>query len=433
MTDISDTGLLREWCGPAIILVDLDAFFASVEQLDHPEWRGKPVIVGGDPGRRGVVSTCSYEARKYGVRSAMPSSTAVRLCPDAIWTHGHFDRYRELSKATMDIIRDETPLVQQVSIDEAFADISPTRTNTEHPVTVAQRIQQRVAKLGITCSIGLGTTKSVAKIASDMDKPNGLTIVFPGSERQFLCELPVRIVSGVGSVAETKLHSKGIKTLQDMADADIEVLRQVFGVSAEMMQARARGDDASEVAPEREVKSVSHEVSFAEDLITREDIDASISTLLTQVGRRLRMKGLAGRTLTLKMRYEDRTLHTAQTKLAMPSDDDIEMRPYLTALVDKVWVPGQKVRLIGVAVSGFGEETQGQQALFEDEAADGAFAGGEGTPGPLIADRERRRSLLDAFDALKDKFGEESVRFGSDFRNMGNTTGSSTKNPADYR
>lgn len=433
MTDISDTGLLREWCGPAIILVDLDAFFASVEQLDHPEWRGKPVIVGGDPGRRGVVSTCSYEARKYGVRSAMPSSTAARLCPDAIWTHGRFDRYRELSKATMDVIRDETPLVQQVSIDEAFADISPTRANTEHPVTVAQRIQQRVAKLGITCSIGLGTTKSVAKIASDMDKPNGLTIVFPGSERQFLCELPVRIVSGVGHVAETKLHSKGIKTLQDMAEADIEVLRQVFGASAEMMQARARGDDASEVAPEREVKSVSHEVSFAEDLLVREDIDASISTLLTQVGRRLRMKGLAGRTLTLKMRYEDRTLHTAQTKLAMPSDDDIEMRPYLTALVDKVWAPGQKVRLIGVAVSGFGEEAPGQRALFEDEGADGAFADGEGAPAPLIADRERRRSLLDAFDSLKDKFGEESVRFGSDFRNMGNTTGSSTKNPADYR
>ena len=164
---------LPPWEGPAILLVDLDAFFASVEQLDHPAWRGKPVIVGGDADAHGVVSTCSYEARAFGVRSAMASSLARALCPEAIWTHGHFHRYREVSAAIMAILRDETPHVQQVSIDEAFMDVTPTAVNTEHPVLVAQRIQERVAALGVTCSIGVGTSKSVAKIASDRDKPRG--------------------------------------------------------------------------------------------------------------------------------------------------------------------------------------------------------------------------------------------------------------------
>lgn len=420
---------LRPWDGPAILLVDLDAFFASVEQLDHPDWRGKPVIVGGDPDRRGVVSTCSYEAREYGVRSAMPSSTARRLCPDAIWTHGRFDRYREMSNEVMAIIRDETPHVQQVSIDEAFADVSPTRANTEHPILVARRIQERVALLGVTCSIGLGTTKSVAKIASDMDKPNGLTIVFPGTERGFLEELPVRAVSGIGAQSESKLRSMGIRTLSQLAAADLDELRGVFGVNAETMRSRARGDDVSDVTTERDVKSVSHEVSFATDLESREDIEASLTSLLTQVGRRLRMKGLAGTTLSLKVRFADRSVHSAQTHLDVPSDDDIELRPRLVELLDKVWAPGRKVRLLGVGMSGFGKMPEGQQALFDADDLDGAAPGDD----VLVEDVRKRRSLLHAFDKLKDKFGEDTVRFGSELRNAGNTTGSSSKNPADYR
>ena len=422
-----DSTAFSEWNGPAILLVDLDAFFASVEQLDHPEWRGKPVIVGGDPDKRGVVSTCSYEARKYGVRSAMPSFTARRLCPDAIWTHGNFSRYREVSNQVMAIIRDETPLVQQVSIDEAFADISPTRTNTEHPIVIAQRIQMRVAELGVTCSIGLGTTKSVAKIASEVDKPRGLTIVFPGTEQQFLADFPVRAVSGIGASAEAKLHSMGIKTLSQLAEADVESLRGVFGIAAEMMLSRARGEDASEVTLERDVKSVSHEVSFATDLRTRDEIEATLTTLVTQVGRRLRLKGLKGNTLTLKVRFSDRSVHSAQTHLDAPSDDDIELRPKLSMLLDRIWAPGRNVRLLGVGVSGFGAVQEGQQALFQMDDDT------QGDEGVLIDDADKRRSLLSAFDALKDKFGEDSVRFGSDLRNVGNTTGSSSKNPADYK
>ena len=161
--------LFGPWEGSAIGLLDLDAFFASVEQLDHPAWRGKPVIVGGDPDKRGVVSTASYEARVFGVRSAMPSAQAKRLCPQAIWTHGHFDRYREMSAKVMAILADETPYVDRVSIDEAFFDISPGRYSSEHPVSICQRIAARVSELGVTCSIGLGTNKTIAKIASERE------------------------------------------------------------------------------------------------------------------------------------------------------------------------------------------------------------------------------------------------------------------------
>ena len=270
---------LPPWEGPAILLVDLDAFFASVEQLDHPAWRGKPVIVGGDADAHGVVSTCSYEARAFGVRSAMASSLARALCPEAIWTHGHFHRYREVSAAIMAILRDETPHVQQVSIDEAFMDVTPTAVNTEHPVLVAQRIQERVAALGVTCSIGVGTSKSVAKIASDRDKPRGLTVVFPGTEAAFLEKLPVRTLSGVGAAAEKTLLSHGVRTLGAMGRADGALLRKIFGKNGEMMRDRALGRDRSEVAEDDEVKSVSNEVTYAHDLETREDIMAALSTI----------------------------------------------------------------------------------------------------------------------------------------------------------
>lgn len=442
-----DVPASQPWEGPAIILVDLDAFFASVEQLDHPEWRGKPVIVGGDAGKRGVVSTCSYEARAYGVRSAMPSAQAAKLCPDAIWTRGHYHRYRELSRATMAIIRDETPLVEQVSIDEAFADISPTRINTEHPIQVARRIQRRVSGLGVTCSIGLGTTKSVAKIASDMDKPRGLTAVLPGSERGFLAPLPVRIMSGIGAAAEEKLRVEGIATLGQLAEADEALLARVFGVNAGMMRARAQGADASSVSVERAVKSVSHEVSFAKDLAARDEIEPVLTQLLTKVGRRLRLKGLAGHTLTLKVRFGDRSLHTAQAHLPQASDDDIALRPTLMALLDKVWMPGQRVRLLGVGVSGFDAGASAKQGtLFEllpDESQEGgedADAAGLGADArmpapdaPLVRDAGKRRRLLDAFDALKDKFGDDAVRYGGELKVEGNTTGSGSKNANDYR
>ncbi len=414
------------WSGRAIMLLDLDAFFASVEQLDHPEWRGKPVIVGGDADRHGVVSTCSYEAREYGVRSAMPASQAERLCPDAIWTHGRHDRYRELSDAVMGMILDETPYVEQVSIDEAFADITPTRVNREHPAEVARRIQSRVSdEVGVTCSVGVGPTKSVAKIASDMDKPHGLTVVYPGTEDAFLGPLPIKVMSGVGKVAQGKLLSMGIQTLSDLANADEGALEEVFGSRAAMMAARARGEDASAITTEREMKSVSHEQTFADVLTSHDDIHAALVTLLGKVARRLRRKGVQARTLSVKIRFADRSIRNAQLSLADPSNNEIELASYLEGLLAKVWRPGDEVRLLGVRTSGFDEPAPlRQEALFEDDAPS------EVQSDLLIDDEGKREGLVRATDILKDKFGEDAVFFGSALRNAGNDTGSSSKHPA---
>ena len=297
--DDSFTGLMGAWHGPAIGLMDLDAFFASVEQLDHPEWRGKPVIVGGSPQERGVVSTASYEARPFGVRSAMPSAQAQRLCPQAIWTHGHFDRYREVSAQVMDILASETPFVDQVSIDEAFFDITPGRFANESPIAIAARIQRRVRELGVTCSIGLGCNKTVAKIASERDKPRGLTVVPPGTERAFLAPLPVRAMSGIGSAAETALARAHIRTIGQLAQADHSILTKVFGVNAEMMRNRALGRERSEVTPidaVDDVKSVSNERTFAHDLTDRDrGADFSCHDLIPRADLASRGNPCAGR------------------------------------------------------------------------------------------------------------------------------------------
>lgn len=420
---------LEPWEGSAILLVDLDAFFASVEQLDHPAWRGKPVIVGGDADKHGVVSTASYEARPYGVRSAMPSSTARRLCPDAIWTHGRFDRYREVSNAIMAILRSETPHVQQVSIDEAFLDVTPTVVNREHPVRVAQRIQRRVEELGVTCSIGAGTSKTIAKIASDMDKPRGLTVVYPGSERDFLAPLPVRVMSGIGASAEEKLKSRGIRTLGQLADADLRMLERVFGKLGRVMHVRANGGDDAPVEQDDAVKSVSNEMTFATDLTRREDVEAAIATMAAKVGRRLRRKGLRSRTLALRVKFDDLSVRSVQRQLPRPSDDELAYTPLLYAMVDEVWRPGTPLRLIGVGMSGFSEEGVVQESLFDvAEAAPSAD-----DVEPVVRDERKRRGLIEATDLVKDRFGEAAVRFGHELRNEENTTGSSSKNPADYK
>ena len=415
---------LVPWEARAVLLVDLDAFFASVEQLDHPGWRGKPVIVGGDADRRGVVSTASYEARKFGVRSAMPSVTARKLCPDAIWTTGHFSRYREMSSKVMAILFDETPHVQQVSIDEAFMDVTPTSVNREHPVAVAKRIQDRVAKLGITCSVGVGTTKTIAKLASDMDKPRGLTVVLPGSELNFIDPLPVRALSGVGGATEQKLKARGIRTLGDLYRADTDEIVKMLGKTGSMLLARVRGEESGPIDPDDEVKSVSNETSFSHDLTERADIEAQIAMMAAKVGRRLRRKGLAGSTLALKVRYADLSVRGNQVQLDHPSDDEFIFLKKLGAMLDMLWQPGMALRLVGVAVSDFDKDDASDQltldlGLPEDERPD-------------EPEREHRE-LLAAADKVKERFGESALRFGRELRLQGSNTGSSSKTPADYK
>lgn len=394
--------ILGPWEGPAVGLMDLDAFFASVEQLDHPSWRGKPVIVGGSPEARGVVSTASYEARPYGVHSAMPSAQAARLCPDAIWTRGHFDRYREVSARVMAVVEDETPYLERVSIDEAFFDISPGRYSKEHPIAIARRIQERVAAIGVTCSIGLGCNKTVAKIASERDKPRGLTVVMPGTEASFLAPLPVRAMSGIGSSAERALGKVGIHTLGQLATASISRLSPIFGVNAAAMRQRAAGLERSVVRPvdaPEDVKSVSNERTFAHDLTERSDVDAALALLGESVGRRLRKRGLAGRTVTVKVKYSYGSGRTIQRKLPHPTDDEHVFVRVGRELLDELWGPGTHIRLLGIGVSDFDLDGGIQTDLFCEVDERGAMA-------------SERRGLSVAVDHVRERFGTSSVTFG---------------------
>lgn len=400
----------RTWKGRALLLVDLDAFFASVEQLDHPEWRGKPVIVGGRSDRRGVVSTASYEARAFGVHSAMPSATAERLCPDAIWTSSHFDRYHELSAQVMGILKDESPLLEQMSIDEAYLDVSPGRYTGEDPVAIAARIQARVAELGITCSIGVATGKAVAKIASDMDKPRGLTVVYPGGEAAFLAPMDVRAMPGIGKQSAERLRRIGIRTLGALADTPLDKLTPLFGVNAQAVRDRARGIDPREIATESEVKSVSHERTFATDLVTREEIEDAIDMLGPMVGRRLRKKGLAGHTVTIKLRYADLSRRTAQKGLPANVDDETVFIPVAKRLIDEIWRPGDSVRLVGLGISGF-EAHDEQLGLFADEELPAGNA-----------------ELLSAADKIRDRFGDGMLKFGRELKIRHETSGTTGMN-----
>lgn len=399
------------WDGPAIGLLDLDAFFASVEQLDHPEWRGKPVVVGGSSKKRGVVSTASYEARRFGVRSAMPAATAERLCPQAIWTHGHFDRYREMSALVMGLLLDETPYVEQVSIDEAFFDVTPGRYSNESPVDICRRVQARVAELGVTCSIGLGVNKTVAKIASEREKPRGLTVVLPGTERGFLAPLPVSAMSGVGKATQAALEKMGIKTLGQLSRLDAGAASRAFGVAGPRMVERAGGLERTRVAKATErpdPKSVSNERTFSEDLRDQKEIEAAIMHIAGLVSARLRRHGLKGSTVTLKIKYDACSSRTAQARLARPSDQEAVFGERAKALLREVWAKGMPVRLLGVAVSGFGERAPEQLGLFGDEGSDDALREAE--------------SLSRARDALRERFGERAVMYGRDLRFDGRTS-----------
>ena len=406
MTDAVHSCEDRPWEGRAILHVDLDAFFAAVEQLDHPEWRGKPVIVGGDPGRRGVVSTCSYEARAFGVRSAMSSARAVQLCPDAIWTHGSYDRYREMSAAVRAIFADESPRVQPVSIDEAFLDVTPGRFTSEHPIAIARRIRTRVAELGITCSVGVSAVKSVAKIASDHDKPDGLTVVCPGDEAAFLAPLPVRAMPGVGPKTAERLSALGIRTLGALAALDELTAVEVLGSHGMGLVARARGLDVREVHDNDPVKSVSNERTFAKDVRSPDEVEGALAALAAKVGQRLRRKGIAGRTVTVKLRFSDFTTKTVRRTLATPTDDEALFGSVARELIRSAWSPGIGLRLLGVGISGFDDKTVQLDLLGEGEPADVVTPSG----------RTAREELVRGLDAVREKFGDNAVRFGRELK-----------------
>lgn len=407
-----------EWAGPAIGLLDLDAFFASVEQLDHPAWRGKPVIVGGSAEKRGVVSTASYEARRFGVHSAMPSYQAERLCPQAIWTRGRYDRYREMSAAVMGFLNDETPLVEQVSIDEAFFDVTPGRWSRESPVDICRRVQERVSALGITCSIGLGVNKTIAKIASEREKPRGLTCVFPGTEAKFLAPLPVGAMSGIGRATQSRLEQLGIRTLGQLSRADVTEMERVFGIMGPRMVVRARGEERSAVAraaADEDPKSVSNERTFEEDLTDESEIKAAIMHISGIVGRRLRRRGLKGTTVTLKVKYDALTARTAQERLCAPTNEEEDFGRAACALLRTLWAPGMHVRLLGVGLSGFSDQASSPVQL-------GLFSGQEN------AKKQKAAALSSACDSLKERFGDNAVSYGRDLRFIHKTSDTAPMN-----
>lgn len=317
----------------------------------------------------------------------------------------------------MDILLAESPFLRQVSVDEAFLDISPGRGFEEHPVSVAMRIQEKVGELGITCSIGLGTTKTIAKIASDMDKPRGLTVVYPGSEEEFLKPLPVRALSGIGKATEEKMAGLGLETLGDLLGKDLDYMRKNFGKSGVMIWNRLHGQEKSDLTDfsEDDMKSVSHETSFAVDIATYEDICVAIHAMAAKVGQRLRRYGYKGTVATLKLRYSNRKLHTVQTQLDAPCDNDAVIAAALIERIRDIWSEGQGVRLVGVAVSGFYNEATEQMALFEGEVDEE----NEGQQARF----EKLAHLNESTDRVKDRFGDKAVRYGFQLVNEWNVDG----------
>ena len=384
------------WDARAVLHVDMDAFFAAVEQLDHPDWRGRPVIVGGDPTRRGVVAAASYEARRYGVRSAMPAARAATLCPDAAWARPRGERYAEVSRQVRAIFASVTPHTQPTSIDEAYLDVTPGRYGGTHPAITAQEIQRRVDELGVSCSIGVATNKTVAKIASDRDKPHGITIVPPGGEAAFLAPLPAALMPGVGSVTATRLQHLGVVTLGDLAALDEATAHEIVGSWGPELVARAAGIDERPVCDGRPVKSVSNERTFAEDAHTVQEVRTTVSALAEKVAGRLRSKGLCGRTVTLKIRYGDFTTRTVRRTLPAPTDEREPVLETVLDLLSTVWSPGVGVRLLGVGVSGF-EERAVQMTLLEEATA-------------IDPSRER---LARSVDAVRQRFGTSALSLGA--------------------
>lgn len=351
-----------------VLHADLDAFYAAVEVLDNPDLAGKAVMVGGDPENRGVVATASYEARAFGVHSAMPMRTAVRLCPHGIIVHPRFDRYRQLSRAVMDVFHEFTELVEPLSLDEAYLDITELVDAGRLPLAVALELKSRVHEnTGLTLSVGAGTSKSVAKIASDLHKPDCLIVVSPGEEREFLAPLSVGKLWGIGPKTGQRLKADGIETIGDLAAQSTGWFQRRFGKRALDVRAKALGEDREQVHTERESKSVSAESTFATDLSGEDNLYPQLTRLAGRVAQHLEGKQLKGKTVTVKARLADFTTFTRQTTLPYPTGSGDVILETAWRLFSRELTPERSFRLLGVGVSGFTEEEEFQLPLFGEE------------------------------------------------------------------
>jgi DNA polymerase-4 len=376
-----------------ILHVDLDAFFAAVEQRDNPELRGKPVIVGGGgPDQRGVVSTASYEARRYGVHSAMPLRTAGRLCPHGIFLPVDGRKYQQASREVMAILRRFTPLVQAVSIDEAFLDVTGSQQLFGDGEAIARAIKDAVRdEVRLTISVGVASTKLVAKVGSDLRKPDGLVVVPPGDEAAFLAPLPISRLWGVGEKTATALRDFGVQTIGDLAALPPAAMERRFGKHGASLVARAHGIDADPVASGEPAKSIGHEHTFGHDTAEREVIERTLLGMADGVAWRLRAAGLKAATITLKLRDTSFVTITRQTTLEMPADLTEPIFDAAAALLRRE-LHGQRIRLVGVTASNFRDREQ--LAMFESP------------------DEPKRHQAAAAMDTIRRKYGERSVTRG---------------------
>ncbi|MBC7542566.1 MAG: DNA polymerase IV [Candidatus Sericytochromatia bacterium] len=374
-----------------IIHIDMDAFFAAVEQRDDPALRGRPVIIGGDrTSRRGVVATASYEARRFGIHSAMPLSEALRRCPDGIYLRGDFHKYRSVHEQLVALWRQFTPTMQVVSIDEAFLDIRGCERLFGPADVMAAEIQAITSrKLGLSASLGVARNTLVAKVASDHAKPHGLTIVAPGGEAAFLAPKPLRALRGVGPVLAAKLHQLGLRTVADVARAEPEWLRRAMPSGADGLQAMARGEGSEQLSADTPRKQIGSEATFAYDTAELEYLAARLLAQAREVAGTLRRRGQVARRLTLKLRDRSFQTQTQGLSLQVPSDQDQDLYRAARQLLDRHW-HGEPVRLIGIAVSDLGEQTR-QLDLFADP------------------DAARRRQIGHCLDAVSDRFGQSAI------------------------
>lgn len=383
--------------GPRIILhVDMDAFFVSVEELFNPALKGKAVVVGGQKNERGVVSAASYEARKYGVHSAMPLRTAAKLCPQAIFLDGHPEMYREYSQKARHVLQDFSPAVEMASIDEAYVDMTGTERLHGPPLLSAHKLHHEMKdRTHLNCSIGIGSSRLMAKICSDQAKPNGVLYVLPGQEQRFLAPLDVGRIPGVGKVAKARLNQMGIIRIGDLQRVEETLLEETLGKWAIALAGKARGEDAGawfagEVGDDWEAKSISHEHTFSVDTRDREKLESTLARLSEMVGRRVREQGFSARTIQLKLRYSDFSTITRAHSLATPTGVDSEIFSTVRRLFHDNWAQGRAVRLLGVHASNF-EEPAEQLGLLEDDQ------------------RRKWTRALSASDRLRDKYGESAV------------------------
>ncbi len=380
--------------------VDMDAFFVSVEELFDPSLRGKPVVVGGRPDQRGVVSAASYEARKYGVHSAMPLRTAARLCPHAIFVEGHLERYRDYSQRVYAVFQTFTPLVEMASIDEAYLDMSGTARLHGPPLEAAHRLHERIGgETKLNCSIGISSARMVAKVASDQAKPNGVLWVLPGLEASFLAPLDVRRIPGIGKVTAGHLLACGVRLVRDLAALDEALLERRFGQLGLALAGKAQGLDAGgwydeDVGARAEPKSISHEHTFPEDTSSQDLLEATLARLSEMAGRRLRAHRLYARTVQIKLRSARFTTITRAVTLERPTQLDHHILDAARRLFRANWTPNSAVRLIGVHLSSF-DAHEGQASLIEQ-------------------DRDRHwRDALPAIDRIRDRFGDASLSTAS--------------------